>query len=82
MIMGNSDIPLPSETDSTTVKENGVPTTPSKQEPRSVLRLGTDGLSDTKIVDVEQTVKWTKDTKNGSDVGSLCDTNVTLSMVS
>ena len=82
MIMGNSDIPLPSETDSTTVKENGILTTPSEQESRSVLRLGTDGLSDTKNADVEQTVKWTKDTKNGSDVGSLCDTNVTLSMVS
>ena len=82
MIMGNSDIPLPSETDSTTVKENSILTTPSKQESRSVLRLGTDGLSDTKNADVGQTVKWTKDTKNGSDVGSLRDTNGTLSMVS
>jgi hypothetical protein len=76
MIMGNSDIPLPSKTDSTTVKENGVPTTPPKQEPRSVLGLGTDRLSDIEIIDAGHTVRWGKGTKNGRDVGPLRETHV------
>jgi hypothetical protein len=75
MIMGNSDIPLPSETDSTKVKMNGVPATPSKQEPRSVLGLGTDRLSDTKNVDVGQTVRWAKGTKKGRDIGPTSHTS-------
>ena len=64
MIMGKSEIPLPSDkTDSNTVKTNSVPVTPPKQEPRSVLRNGTDGLTHTKNVDVGQTVRWAKGTK-------------------
>jgi hypothetical protein len=78
MIMGNLGIPLPSKTDSTTVKVDGVPTTPSKQESRSVLGLGTgDQLSNTETIDVGQTARWAKDTKNGRDVvGSLRNTNI------